>query len=152
MKRPGATRLFRLHLLAGLFVSVLPLTATGQSGLQFEISVPESVHSESITGRVYVMISRTNQRPPYLQIGRIGIPFFGRDIERLTPGASAVIDASDLGSPIASLSDIPPGEYYVQGFVSIYSEFQRADGHVVWMHDDQWEGQLWNRSPGNLYS
>ena len=152
MKRPGATRSFRLRLLAWLFVSVLPLTATPQSGLQFEISVPESVHSEPITGRVYVMISRTNQRPPYLQIGRTGIPFFGRDIERLTPGASAVIDESNLGSPIASLSDIPPGDYYVQGFVNIYSEFQRADGHVVWMHDDQWEGQLWNRSPGNLYS
>jgi len=23
---------------------------------------------------------------------------------------------------------------------------------VVWLHDDQWEGQQWNRSPGNLYS
>ena len=22
----------------------------------------------------------------------------------------------------------------------------------LWMHDDQWEGQRWNRSPGNLYS
>jgi S-formylglutathione hydrolase FrmB len=40
----------------------------------------------------------------------------------------------------------------VQGFVNIYSEFRRADGHVLWMHDDQWEGQRWNVSPGNLYS
>src|SRR5262249_32658845 len=32
------------------------------------------------------------------------------------------------------------------------SEFHRADGHVVWMHDDRWEGQRWSRSPGNLYS
>ncbi|RPJ82135.1 MAG: hypothetical protein EHM13_09400, partial [Acidobacteria bacterium] len=38
------------------------------------------------------------------------------------------------------------------GFVNIYSEFKRADGHVVWMHDDRWEGQQWSRSPGNLYS
>ena len=34
----------------------------------------------------------------------------------------------------------------------MYSEFRRADGHVLWMHDDQWEGQQWRRSPGNLYS
>ena len=31
-------------------------------------------------------------------------------------------------------------------------EFRRADGHVLWMHDDQWEGQHFNRSPGNLHS
>jgi len=36
--------------------------------------------------------------------------------------------------------------------VNVYSEFRRADGHVLWMHDDQWEGQRWNVSPGNLYS
>ena len=48
--------------------------------------------------------------------------------------------------------DIPAGDYFVQAFVNVYSEFKRADGHVLWMHDDQWEGQRWNRSPGNLYS
>jgi hypothetical protein len=53
---------------------------------------------------------------------------------------------------VPSLADIPPGDYYVQSFVNIYSEFRRADGHVVWMHDDRWEGQQWNRSPGNIYS
>jgi hypothetical protein len=36
--------------------------------------------------------------------------------------------------------------------VNVYTRFTRADGHVLWMHDDQWEGQRWNRSPGNLYS
>ncbi len=36
--------------------------------------------------------------------------------------------------------------------VNVYSEFRRADGHVVWMHDDRWEGQDWRVSPCNLYS
>jgi hypothetical protein len=53
---------------------------------------------------------------------------------------------------VVSLSEIPPGEYEVQAFINVYSEFKRADGHTVWMHDDKWEGQRWNRSPGNLYS
>jgi hypothetical protein len=99
---------------------------------------------------VYLMIASKNDPEPRIQIGRTGAPFFGRDIEQLAPGQTAVIDASDLGSPVTSLSEIPPGDYYVQAFVNIYTEFHRSDGHVVWMHDDQWEGQHWNRSPGNL--
>jgi putative esterase len=133
-----------------VFISIACTSALGES--RFEISFPASLHAGPITGRVYVMISRKNDREPRLQIGRVGVPFFGRDVEKLQPGQSAVIDATDLGSPVRSLSEIPAGEYYVQAFVNIYSEFRRSDGHVVWMHDDQWEGQRWNRSPGNLYS
>ena len=119
---------------------------------RFEISYPASANSGPITGRVYVMISRTADREPRIQVGRVGIPFFGRDIEKFAPGKSVVIDASDVGTPVVSLADIPPGDYWVQGFINIYSEFHRSDGHVIWMHDDRWEGQHWNRSPGNLYS
>jgi hypothetical protein len=129
-----------------------PAFAQGVPDTRFEIVVPRDVHAEPITGRVYVMIARTDSREPRFQIGRTGQPFFGRDIERLAAGQAAIIDGTDLGWPAEHLRDIPPGEYYVQGFVSIYSEFRRADGHVVWMHDDQWEGQRFNRSPGNLYS
>jgi hypothetical protein len=121
-------------------------------GLRVEVSVPSAVRKEPVTGRVYVMIARTNEREPRLQIGRTGTPFFGRDVEMLPPGRAAVLDQTDLGTPVASLKDIPPGEYFVQGFVNVYSEFKRADGHTVWMHDDQWEGQHWNVSPGNFYS
>ena len=121
-------------------------------GLRFEVSYPASANAGPVTGRVFVMIARRNQPEPRLQIGRTGVPFFGRDIEALPAGKPAVIDATDLGSPIESLSDLPAGDYFVQGFVNVYSKFTRADGHVLWMHDDQWEGQQWNRSPGNLYS
>lgn len=119
---------------------------------RFEISFPTAAHPAPITGRVYVMISHRNDPEPRLQIGRLGNPFFGRDVENLAPGASATIDSSDLGSPVVSLSEIPPGDYWVQAVVNVYSEFRRSDGHVVWMHDDRWEGQHWARSPGNLYS
>ncbi|MGO9260862.1 MAG: alpha/beta hydrolase-fold protein [Bryobacteraceae bacterium] len=121
---------------------------------RFEISYPASAGAPSgpITGRVFVMISRTNQREPRTQVGRVGVPFFGRDIEKLAPGQAAVVDGTDLGTPVESLAAIPAGEYWVQGFINVYSEFRRADGHVVWMHDDRWEGQHWNRSPGNLFS
>ncbi len=120
--------------------------------LRFEVSFPSTAVGTPVTGRVFVMISRVNDREPRLQIGRTGVPFFGRDVEQLKPGQPATIDESDLGSPLESLAEIPPGEYFVQAMVNVYSEFTRADGHVLWMHDDQWEGQRWNRSPGNLYS
>ncbi len=122
------------------------------SPLRFEISFPKAAHAAPITGRVYVMISRNDEREPRLQVSQTGIPLFGRDVDKLKPGQSAVIDQTDLGAPIANLGQIPNGQYYIQGFVNIYSEYPRADGHVVWMHEDQWEGQHWERGPGNLHS
>jgi hypothetical protein len=142
-----------------------PKPAT-KPGLRFEISFPAAAHADPITGRVFVILSRdiahcgpadavpatTEPCEPRLQVSRIGVPFYGRDVTSLKPGDSATIDNSDLGSPLAHLSDIPAGDYYVQAMINVYSEFHRADGHTVWMHDDQWEGQRWQRSPGNLYS
>jgi len=139
--------------LTALFVGIAtPAASQTPSDTRFEIVVPEALRADPLTGRVYVMIARTDSREPRLQIGRTGEPFFGRDVEDLAPGRPAVIDGTDLGWPVEKLGDLPPGDYYVQAFVNVYSEFHRADGFVVWMHDDQWEGQHFNRSPGNLYS
>ena len=98
------------------------------------------------------MISRTNDRPPMQQVGRTGVPFFGRDVTGLAPNQWATVDGTDLGFPIDDMGALPAGDYYVQGFINRYTEFRRADGHVVWMHNDQLEGQQWRSSPGNLYS
>jgi hypothetical protein len=125
---------------------------SGRAKARFEIRIPATVRGEPTTGRVFVMLARTNQTEPRFQIGRIGVPMFGRDVIALAPGAPAVIDGTDLGHPVWDLANIPAGDYWVQAMVNVYSEFRRADGKVVWMHDDQWEGQQWTRSPGNLYS
>jgi hypothetical protein len=129
-----------------------PARSPFERGLRVEITVPAAVRATPLTGRVYFIVARSGDREPRLQIGRTGTPFFGRDVENLAPGQAAIIDATDLGTPVASLKNLPPGDYVVQAFVNVYSEFKRADGHTVWMHDDQWEGQHWNTSPGNLYS
>jgi len=137
-------------MLSRLTLAALCITAASAADTRFEISY--SAQSRPLTGRAFIMITRTAEREPRLEIGRVGVPFFGRDFEKLAPDQSATIDATDLGTPVESLAQIPAGEYYVQAFINVYSEFKRADGHAVWMHDDQWEGQRWNRSPGNLYS
>ncbi len=135
-----------------LLLLLLPNAVSAESKLTFRLSFPPNVQSEPITGRAYVIISRTNEKEPRLQVGRTGAPFFGRDFENVGPGETIEIDASDLGSPVASLSEIPMGDYFVQGFINIYTEFPRADGHTVWMPNDHWDGQQWERSPGNLHS
>ncbi len=118
------------------------------------MSFPASVHSGSITGRLFVFIAHENEVEPRFQSGvdELTSPFFGKDVKDWKPGQAAVIDASTIGYPPASLKDIPAGYYYVQALVNVYSEFPRADGHTIWAHMDQWEGQQFNSSPGNLYS
>src|SRR5204862_7808737 len=97
-------------------------------------------------------ISKVNDRQtPIQQADSTGAPLFGTNIDALKPGTAAIIDATTFGHPVASLRDIPAGDYWVQPFVNVYTKFPRADGHTVWMHMDQWEGQNWRRSPGNIY-
>jgi hypothetical protein len=124
---------------------------SGKAQVKFEIRVPAAVRNEPLTGRVYIMFSRDSTREPRTAVARVGTPTFGRDVEKLAPNAPAVITGMDLGTPVFDMADIPAGDYWIQPMVNVYSEFKRADGHTVWMHDDQWEGQNWTRSPGNIY-
>lgn len=124
----------------------------GNSDIKFEISFSEQAHLEPITGRVYTIISRNKDRELRFQTGYTGVPLWGKNIYALKPGKGAIIDSEVFGYPLKSTKDIPSGEYFIQGFVNIYTEFRRSDGHTLWLHQDQWEGQQWNRSPGNLYS
>lgn len=120
--------------------------------LRFKISFPSS-DAKAKTGRIFIIISKSDKREPRLQIGSwdSGAAFFAVDVENLKPGEVAVIDDNVLGYPPKSLSEIPKGDYYIQGLFNIYTEFHRSDGHVIWAHMDQWEGQKFNISPGNLY-
>ena len=148
-------RLLRSALGLSILLEMLVFTGCSSPGgtrLRFEVEVPAAVRSEPMTGRMFVMISRTDQREPRSQVGRTGIPFFGVDVEGLAPGQPVVIDGTVIGSPVERLADLPAGDYFVQAMLNVYTRLERADGHVVWMHQDQWEGQNWRRSPGNLYS
>jgi hypothetical protein len=136
---------------SAIAVTAAHVRAHGTAGPQFEISFSAAARSEPVTGMVYVAISRDDKRQPIQETGPTGVPLFSKYVEQLAPGAAATIGGDDRGHPIASLRDIPAGEYWVQPFVNVYTRFSRADGHTVWMHMDQWEGQNWKRSPGNLY-
>jgi Putative esterase len=121
---------------------------------KFEVSFPAAVHGERITGRVFVFLAKKNEAEPRLAIDGLGDSglLFAADVNGLAPGAAGIVDGSAPGSPLRSLREVPAGDYYVQGLVNVYTEFHRADGQTIWAHMDQWEGQQFNRSPGNLYS
>jgi len=131
-----------------------PMPAGSASELRFEVSVPAEVEDEPLDGRVLLIISSQPEPEPRFQRMRsLDTPqILGIDIEGLAPGEPAVIDASALGFPYDSLAEIPAGDYYVQAVLNVYTTFARADGNTIKAHMDQWEGQQWNRSPGNLYS
>jgi hypothetical protein len=133
-------------------VTLVAVTAHAQSP-RFEISFAPGANPGPVTGRVYVAMSRTAspQSTPINQTGETGVPLFGVNVEALAAGKTVTIDAGAVGYPAKSLRDIPAGEYWVQPFVNVYTKFARADGKTVWLHMDQWEGQNWKRSPGNLY-
>ena len=134
-----------------VLVLLLAISAHAQ---KFEISFPASAHAQPITGRVFVIIAHRDTPEPRLQAGSFTqqTPIYGADVNQLQPGQTAVIDANTLGFPFKSLKELPAGDYVVQALINIYTEFHRADGHTIWAHMDQWEGQQFNRSPGNLYS
>lgn len=150
-------RIFVLSLVA-MGVALIAVSsqpaATLAASSKFEVSFPSALDQGPITGRVFVVISKSGQGEPRNQAGGYGqsVPFFGIDVDALKSGQSVVVDASVLGYPLKNLNEIPAGDYYVQAVINVYTEVHRKDGHTIWVHMDQWEGQQWNRSPGNLLS
>ena len=142
---------------AGLLVFLIaPLPAQAQT---FELSYPAATTPSTptaapITGRAFIFIARSDRTEPRLQSGsmRRSEPFFGIDVEALGAGKAVTFDASTPGFPLASLRELPAGDYFVQGLLVPYTRFRRSDGHTIWAHMDAGEGQRFNDSPGSLVS
>jgi enterochelin esterase-like enzyme len=134
--------------------SAAACSTAAKANQKIEVSFPASASSKPITGRVIVILTRNGSREPRLQIGwwNQRIPFFGADVNQLKPGEPAIIDPNTLGFPLKSLCELPSADYYAQALLNVYTEFHRSDGHTIWAHMDQWEGQQFNLSPGNLSS
>jgi hypothetical protein len=121
---------------------------------QFAISFPSSVHDGPITGRVFILVSRDSTPEPRQAADGFStnVAMYAVDVSGLRPGEVTIITDSTPGYPLASLHEITAGDYWVQAVLNVYTEFHRSDGHTIWAHMDQWEGQQFTRSPGNLVS
>jgi hypothetical protein len=142
------------RLRAALAMAAAFVAAPALSAQQFQVSFPAAAHAGPITGRLFVFVAEDRSPEPRFQAGgyAASVPFFGVDVDALAPGQAAVVDAATLGFPLTSLDELPAGDYWVQALVNVYTQFHRADGHTIWAHQDQWEGQHFTRSPGNLLS
>jgi len=160
--RKTSNRFFVFMTAVFILSAVLIFSACEQSsrsGLRFTFSFSETVSENPITGRIFLAFSPDGDQEPRIasynssrrRDGRV--PFFATDVDGLTPGKTAVLDASSaVGCPLDNIGDLSEGDYFVQAVFNVYTEFNRSDGHAIWAHMDQWEGQRWAFSPGNLIS
>ena len=148
--RYSTVGLCALTLAVGMAATRGSASQSSGAGPRFEITIAKDARAAATTGMVYVAISRDNKKTPIEQTDPTGVPLFSTYVEAVPSGTPIAITAAERGHPIASLNDLPAGEYWVQPFVNVYTRFPRADGKTVWLHMDQWEGQNWKKSPGNI--
>jgi hypothetical protein len=137
--------------------------APGDEPLRFEIELAGPAADAiagmgldvPVTGRAYVVVSTSDRREPRLQVSFLGVPFWGKDVRDLAAGERVVLSAGEesvVGYPLASIADLPAGDYFVQAVLNVYTKFNRADGSVVEMHLNSGAGQNPWRAPGNAHS
>ncbi len=132
-----------------------PQPAPQAKAAPFLISFGSDLSATPLDGRVFVAISTTNDPEPRMQIEEQEVrsqQLFGADVDGLAPGQQAAIPGEAEGYPLHHFSDVPVGDYWIQGVLNKYTTFKRSDGHTVKLPMDEGEGQHWNTKPGNFYS
>src|SRR4026207_424834 len=91
---------------------VARVTATEQArseGPRIDVLFSREARAETVTGMVYVAISRDNRRSPIDQTSPTGVPLFSRFVDGLAPDAVATFTAEDRGHPLRRLRAPPAG-------------------------------------------
>lgn len=129
------------------------VTYSSPPATNFKISLSPQITKTALSGRMFLIISKKDDPEPRLQISwKTGPLIFATDVFNLKEEETVVINNAVNGFPLNSLADIPSGDYYVQALFNIYTKFKRSDGHIIFAHMDQWEGQKFYKSPGNMIS
>jgi hypothetical protein len=152
MNKKILLRSYWLYLFALMLIA--PVAEAQNSQLRFAVTFPETSSREPLDGRVLLLVSNDSSREPRFQINEDlnTQQVFGVDVDSLKPGQETLFDAKAFGYPLRSISELKPGDYWVQALLHRYETFKRSDGHTVKLPMDRGEGQQWSRAPGNLYS
>ncbi len=121
----------------------------------FAVRIASNLSKDALDGRLLLLVSKDAAREPRFQVNGTSLSsaqVFGLDVEGLKAGDERVFDATVLGYPLESLSELPPGDYTVQAVLHKYETVHLASGHTVKLPMDRGEGQQWSSAPGNLYS
>src|SRR5687767_9301839 len=114
MKRLIAIKL--MLLVVFLFSTTAQLKSPEPANVRFEISYPETSSKEPLDGRLLLLISSNNEREPRLQINEDlnTQQVFGIDVDAWKAGDKKSVDQNAFGYPVRSLTDVKPGDYWVQ--------------------------------------
>jgi len=125
-----------------------------ERGLSFSITFEPALTQDGQDGRLLLLLaSHDSEEPRFLVSDSADTQLvFGRNVENWQHGSVAVIDNDAIGYPLADLSELPAGTYYVQALLNRYKDYHLSNGKVVSLPPDRGEGQKWNRKPGNFYS
>ena len=138
-----------IFLTSGFYGKAATPTAGHENALQISAVLPETLAPDIKAGRLFIYFAPTAESEPRFQSNT---SIFGLDAHNVNAGQHLIVPVTTAGAAEKTLRDLAPGDYYVQAIFNVLTEFHRADGHVIWAHMDQWEGQNFARSPGNLYS
>ncbi|HEX8805497.1 MAG TPA: hypothetical protein VF741_01060, partial [Candidatus Aquilonibacter sp.] len=129
------------------------LAAALAHNVRAQIIFPASVQGTPVTGRVFVILTKSEKPDPRIQIlePASSPPFFAADVSAVRPGETMVLDSSSDSYPLKSMNDLPPGDYTAEAFLWKYVVYHRADGHTIWA-PEQWGPQVFSLEPGTLYS
>lgn len=122
------------------------------SAQRVEVTVPNTT---TLHGHLVLLFAKTDDPEPRYQLNEDywSDQGFGVDAPDLTPGSTIVVDDKTFGYPLRSLSDIKPGEYYVQAVFNVYEPFRHpGSDKIIWLPPNRGEGQHWNSKPGNYYN
>jgi hypothetical protein len=147
----GRLRSFQAFAPTPVLLLALLSSATQSHGQRIEITVPGS---KPLNGHLILLIAKNDKSEPRMQLSEdyLSAQGFGVDVGDWTPGKPIVVDAKTFGYPRRSLTDLDPGDYYVQAVFNVYELFHLASGKSVWLPPDRGEGQHWNQKPGNPYN
>ena len=133
---------------AVLMASSLALAA---SPPRFEISIAPAASSAPVTGRLVLILATKAEPEPRLTVSPTGPAIYAVDLNQLASGQTAVVDDSSIGYP-KPLAQLPPGDYFAEAVINVYTELHRSDGHTIWAHMNDGRVDVFQISPGNLYS
>ena len=131
--------------------------STASTPLRLTVRYTDGLAPGPLDGRLLVVISPKATPEPRMQVqledNTDATPeVFGLNVDGWAAGTDAVVGPDVLGYPIASLTALPPGDYWVQAVLHRYETFKRGDGVTLKLPPDRGEGQHWNEAPGNLIS
>jgi hypothetical protein len=125
-----------------------------QRGLSFSVTYEPALTQEEQDGRLLLLLAtHDSEEPRFLADDSADTQLiFGLNVEDWQHGSAVIIGQEAVGFPLADLSEVPDGTYYVQALLNRYKDYHLGNGKVVSLPPDRGEGQVWNRKPGNFYS